>query len=278
MTTFHSLQGDSTANHAIDESFSHLHVPSDTDESTAEHARDASPTLHTALAHSTLDLLALDENSVAGSIRDIDQHALSEQVHTTKTRREIDDTPSSMHVASSENEEAPRRFQQNRTLNQLVRNYVSSIPLTPQQYADKLIAEKWGNEVPSHTTLMVTLHHEQIEQSPGSGIHKGKVARSQTLNQALLSDDRKVGDGQFEEGWLGNADDRIGPQIALSETPSSAFGFDKEYEGIYRQAVPPHYGPANQVTEIRASDFKKWVSEVNFRDKYLSYLKDTQSS
>lgn len=147
-----------------------------------------------------------------------------------------------------------------------------AIPQTPGQLGERLIKEKWGQDIDPQTTLMVTLDYHYKGHPEENGFQQGQVASSRSLLQALLSNYQKVGDGRFAETAFGlYTPPDVGPAVQIvehvDEFADHGSGNHETYEGIYRQTAPQTYGPASQLM-LRPADFKKWVWELDFKRVY----------
>ncbi|PQP04367.1 hypothetical protein C5612_10245 [Pseudomonas frederiksbergensis] len=151
-----------------------------------------------------------------------------------------------------------------------------ALPQTPGQLGERLIKEKWGQDIDPQTTLMVTLDYHYKSHPEANGFQQGQVANSRSLLQALLSNYQTVGDGRFAETAFGlYTPPDVGPAVRIvehvDEFADYGSGNHDTYEGIYRQTAPQTYGPASQL-KLRPADFKKWVWELDFKRVYEAYL------
>ncbi|AWM92604.1 hypothetical protein DJ564_18185 [Pseudomonas sp. 31-12] len=151
-----------------------------------------------------------------------------------------------------------------------------AIPQTPGQWGERLIKEKWGQDIDPQTTLMVTLDYHYKGHPEENGFQQGQVASSRSLLQALLSNYQTVGDGRFAETAFGlYTPPDVGPTVRIvehvDEFADHGSGNHETYEGIYRQTTPQTYGPASQL-KLRPADFKKWIWELDFKRVYEAYL------
>lgn len=151
-----------------------------------------------------------------------------------------------------------------------------ALPLTPSQFGERLIKQKWGADVDPQTTLLATLDYDYKGHPEQNGVHQGQVGRSRTLLQTLLDNEQTVGDGRFGETFLNVfTPPDVGPAVRLvknvDEFADHGSGNHSTYEGIYRQTTPQTYGPASQ-TKLRPADFKKWVWELDLKYLYANYL------
>ncbi|MGY2258935.1 leucine-rich repeat domain-containing protein [Pseudomonas sp. SDO55104_S430] len=145
------------------------------------------------------------------------------------------------------------------------------MPKSPAQLAEQMIREKWGVAIDPQTAQLVTLHYDYWLRPEPDGSHKGRVASSRSLVQALLSDYQTVGDGRFGETAFGlYTPPDVGPAVHLMEGPEPTDDH-RTYEGIYRQAVPQTYGPQTQI-KLRPADFKQWVWTLFFDEVYQAYV------
>jgi C-terminal novel E3 ligase, LRR-interacting len=160
--------------------------------------------------------------------------------------------------------------QNKQTLSSLALDAV--MPLTPAQYAAKVIEERWGGA--PLTARLVDLNYDFHGYPVQQGVQQGRVRKSQSLVQALLSNYQTVGAGRFGETAFGlYTPPVVGPEVRIVEidqpiNPDSGF---LDYEGIYRQTVPQRYGPSTQL-KLQPAEFKKWVWELEFKDKYTAYV------
>lgn len=152
----------------------------------------------------------------------------------------------------------------------------ASIPLSPAAYADQLIQQRWGEHIDPRHTRLLTLHydyagHEAAQDQP----KQGNVAHALSLTNALLTNYQAVGDNRVGENAFGlYTPARIGPTVETSNT-ANRFPADLghyTYEGVYRQTQSSRYDPSNQISEISPADFKKWIWELDFKEKYRAYL------
>lgn len=151
-----------------------------------------------------------------------------------------------------------------------------ALPQSPSQFGERLIKDKWGADVDPQTTLLVTLDYHYQGHPAQDGIEQGQVASSQSLLQALLANDQIVGDGRFAETAFGlYTPPDIGPCVRIvehvDEFANHGSGNHQTYEGIYRPTVPQTYGPLTQI-DLRPADFKRWVWELDLRERYKTYL------
>ncbi|MVV47359.1 hypothetical protein EJA72_03685 [Pseudomonas sp. PB120] len=151
-----------------------------------------------------------------------------------------------------------------------------ALPLTPRQFGERLIKEKWGQGIDPQTTLLVTLDYNYKGHPAIDGTEQGQVASSRSLLQTLLSNYQTVGDGRFAETAFGlYTPPDTGPSVRIVENVDEfadhGSGNHQTYEGIYRQTKPQIYGPQTQVN-VRPADFKKWVWELELKDLYQAYL------
>ncbi|MFJ2364596.1 dermonecrotic toxin domain-containing protein [Pseudomonas sp. NPDC087697] len=146
------------------------------------------------------------------------------------------------------------------------------LPSTPTQYAAKLIEERWG--AAPLAARLVDLNYDFHGYPAQQGVQQGRVSKSQSLVQALLSNYQTVGAGRFGETAFGlYTPPAVGPEVRIVEIDQSinpGGGF-QDYEGIYRQTVPQLYGPSTQL-KLQPAEFKKWVWELEFKDKYTTYV------
>jgi len=152
----------------------------------------------------------------------------------------------------------------------------AALPLTPSQFGEHLIKEKWGHDIDPATAQLVTLDYDYKGHPAQNGIHQGRVASAMSLVQVLISNYQTVGDGRFGETAFGlYTPPDIGPSIQIvehvDEFADSGDGNHDSYEGLYRQNVGQIFGPANQIA-VRPADFKKWVWELALKDLYQAYL------
>ncbi|NUU36066.1 leucine-rich repeat domain-containing protein [Pseudomonas sp. C2B4] len=146
-----------------------------------------------------------------------------------------------------------------------------ALPQTPDQYGEHLIREKWGPGIDPQTAQLVTLHYDYWLRPELDGSHLGRVARSQSLVQALLSDYQTIGDGHFYETGFGfYVPPDIGPTIRIMEQAEPTDDH-RTYEGIYRRTEPQSYGPQTQIN-LTPTRFKKWVWELQFKELYQAYV------
>ncbi|RON08736.1 leucine Rich Repeat (LRR)-containing protein [Pseudomonas brassicacearum] len=140
------------------------------------------------------------------------------------------------------------------------------IPSTAAQYAAKLIEERWG--AAPLAALLVNINYRYPAQT---GVQQGQVSKSQSLVQVLLSNYQTVGAGRFAETVFGlYTPPAVGPEFRIDQPINSDGGF-LDYEGIYRQTTPQFYGPSTQL-KLQPAEFKKWVWELEFKDKYTAYV------
>ncbi|WP_339544531.1 dermonecrotic toxin domain-containing protein [Pseudomonas sp. RA_35y_Pfl2_P32] len=152
----------------------------------------------------------------------------------------------------------------------------SALPLSPAQFANQRIQAKWGHDIDPATAQLVTLNYAYHGHPAVDGVQQGRVAHAQSLSQALLANYQTVGDGRFGETAFGlYTPPDIGPAVQIvakvDEFAYVGSGNHDTYEGIYRQADPPTYGPSTQL-KIRPVDFKRWVWELELKDRYSDYL------
>lgn len=146
-----------------------------------------------------------------------------------------------------------------------------ALPQTPAGFAERKIREKWGEGLDPQTAQLVTLHYDYWLRAPLGGSHQGRVARSQSLVQVLLSNDQTVGDGRFGETAFGlYTPPDVGPSVSLMEGPDPTDDH-RTYEGIYRHTVPQTYGPQTQLS-LRPADFRQWVWTLFFDELYQAYV------
>lgn len=146
------------------------------------------------------------------------------------------------------------------------------LPMTPAQFAAKMIEDRWGAEPLS--AQLVDLIYDFQAYPAHQGVHQGKVRTSQTLVQVLLSNYQTVGAGRFGETAFGlYTPPLVGPQVRVVEVDESLNpgGGYNDYEGIYRRTEPQIYGPGTQLT-LQPAEFKKWVWELEFKDTFTAYL------
>jgi Leucine-rich repeat (LRR) protein len=152
----------------------------------------------------------------------------------------------------------------------------AALPLTPSQFGEHLIKEKWGHDIDPATAQLVTLDYDYKGHPAQNGIHQGRVASAMSLVQVLISNYQTVGDGRFGETAFGlYTPPDIGPSIQIvervDEFADSGDGNHDSYEGLYRRNAGQIFGPANQIA-VRPADFKKWVWELALKDLYQAYL------
>ncbi|WP_330220788.1 leucine-rich repeat domain-containing protein [Pseudomonas frederiksbergensis] len=146
------------------------------------------------------------------------------------------------------------------------------LPQTPTQYAAKLIEERWG--AAPLAARLVDLNYSFYGYPAQQNVQQGRVRKSQSLVQALLSNYQAVGAGRFGETAFGlYTPPVVGPEVQIVEIDQSIKpdGGFRDYEGIYRQTVPQLYGPSTQL-KLQPAEFKKWVWELEFKDKYTAYV------
>jgi Leucine-rich repeat (LRR) protein len=152
-----------------------------------------------------------------------------------------------------------------------------SLPQTPAEFAECLIKEKWGLGIDPRTASLVTLDYHFKGHPAREGVEQGRVASSQSLLQAVLSNYQTVGDGRFAENAFGlYSPPDVGPSVNIVENVDEfadhGSGNHQAYEGIYRQTTPQVYGPSTQIP-LRPDEFKKWVWNLNLKGLYQAYLK-----
>ncbi|WP_460124732.1 leucine-rich repeat domain-containing protein [Pseudomonas sp. S2_C03] len=153
----------------------------------------------------------------------------------------------------------------------------SALPKNPAQLAEQLIREKWGAALDPQTTQLVTLHYDYWLRAEPDGSHVGHVALSQSLVQVLLSNYQTVGDGRFGESAFGfYTPPDVGPVVRLMQAPPPTDDH-RTYEGIYRHADPQVYEPQTQL-DLRPADFKQWVWQLFFDERYQAYVDITWPS
>jgi hypothetical protein len=151
-----------------------------------------------------------------------------------------------------------------------------ALPQSPDQFGERLIKEKWGQDIDPATAQLVTLDYDYKGCPAQNGIHQGQVATSMSLAQALLSNYQTVGDGRFGETAFGlYTPPDIGPTVRIvqnvDEFADHGSGNHQSYEGIYRQTTPQTYGPPTQI-RLKPADFKQWVWTLDLRGLYTAYL------
>ncbi|QJI39831.1 leucine Rich Repeat (LRR)-containing protein [Pseudomonas sp. ADAK2] len=148
------------------------------------------------------------------------------------------------------------------------------LPMTPAQYAAKLIEQRWGIEPAK--ALLVDLNYDFYGYPAIGDVHLGKVRTSQSLVHALLRNYQTVGAGRFGETAFGlYTPPATGPMVRIvdiDESINPGGGF-RDYEGIYRQTAPQRYGPDTQLA-LQPAEFKQWVWRLEFKDLYRAYVRD----
>lgn len=157
-----------------------------------------------------------------------------------------------------------------------------ALPQTPEQFGEQLIKKKWGQDIDPQKAQLVTLDYNYRGHPPQDGIQQGRIASSQTLLQALLSNTQTVGDGRFGENAFGlYTPPDVGPSVRIvdnvDEFADQGNGNHDTYEGIYRRTQPQAYGPSTQIA-LRPADFKKWVWELELKRHFQDYLDRTWPS
>ncbi|MGJ7518519.1 dermonecrotic toxin domain-containing protein [Pseudomonas baetica] len=152
----------------------------------------------------------------------------------------------------------------------------TALPLSPAQFGEHQIKEKWGAGIDPQTALLVTLDYDYRGHPVQNAVHQGQVASSRTLVDALLFNYQTVGDGRFGESAFGlYTPPDVGPPVQIVENVDAlaehGSGNHKTYEGIYRRTVPQVYGPQTQIS-LRPADFKKWVWTLFFKELYQDYV------
>ena len=152
----------------------------------------------------------------------------------------------------------------------------TALPLSPTQFANQRIQAKWGHDIDPATAQLVTLNYAYHGHPAVDGVQQGRVAHAQSLSQAVLANYQTVGDGRFGETAFGlYTPPDIGPAVRIvdkvDEFAYVGNGNHDTYEGIYRQTDPQTYGPATQLN-IRPADFKRWVWELELKDRYRDYV------
>ena len=152
----------------------------------------------------------------------------------------------------------------------------TALPLSPAQFANQLIQARWGRDIDPATAQLVTLNYAYHGHPALEGVEQGRVAHTQSLSQVVLGNYQTVGDGRFGETAFGlYTPPDIGPAVRIvAKVDEFAYvgnGNHDTYEGIYRQVDPPTYGPSTQL-KIRPADFKRWVWELELKDRYRDYL------
>lgn len=150
------------------------------------------------------------------------------------------------------------------------------LPLSPAQFANQLIQAKWGHDLDPETAQLVTLNYNFHGHPAQAGVEQGRVASTRSLTQLLVDNYQTVGDGRFGETAFGlYTPPDIGPAVQIvakvDEFAYVGSGSHDTYEGIYRQADPQTYDPSTQL-KIRPVDFKRWVWELELKDRYSDYL------
>lgn len=155
-------------------------------------------------------------------------------------------------------------------------------PQTPELFGGQLLKKKWGQDIDPQTAQLVTLDYNYRGHPPQDGIQQGRIATSQTLLQALLSNAQTVGDGRFGETAFGlYTPPDVGPSVRIVENVDEfadhGNGNHDTYEGVYRRTQPQTYGPSTQIA-LRPADFKKWVWELELKRHFQDYLDRTWPS
>ncbi|MGF0238493.1 dermonecrotic toxin domain-containing protein [Rhodococcus sp. IEGM1300] len=157
-----------------------------------------------------------------------------------------------------------------------------ALPQTPSQFAERLIQKKWGQDLDPHRVCLVTLDYDYRGHSAINGVHQGRVANSQSLLQALLNNEQRVGDGRFAENAFGfytppDTSPTFRAVENVDEFADHGSGNHQTFEGIYRSVQPQTYGPLTQIS-IRPADFKQWVWQLDLPSLYQAYLARTWPS
>ena len=151
----------------------------------------------------------------------------------------------------------------------------NAVPLSPAAFANNMIREKWGADVDPQNTRLVTLHYDYAgHEAQGNQPRRGQVARALSLTEAVLSNDQQVGDNRFGENLFGlYTPPRVGPDIVIDNTVQFPASLGHAtWEGIYRQTHPARYDSGTQLAGMTAADFRKWIWELDFKEKYRACL------
>ncbi|MGE8148079.1 dermonecrotic toxin domain-containing protein [Pseudomonas frederiksbergensis] len=146
------------------------------------------------------------------------------------------------------------------------------LPMTPAQYAAKLIGQSWGTAVLD--AVLVDLNYDFYGYPAQCEIHQGRARTSRSLVQALLENYQTVGAGRFGETAFGlYTPPTVGPQVRIVEIDESINpgGGYRDYEGIYRTTLPQVYGPSTQLA-LQPAAFKDWVWNLEFKTQYAAYV------
>ncbi|WP_085725689.1 dermonecrotic toxin domain-containing protein [Pseudomonas sp. R37(2017)] len=152
----------------------------------------------------------------------------------------------------------------------------NTLPLSPAQFANQLIQERWGKDIDPQSTLLVNLNYDYHGHPAIDGMEQGRVQSTQSLTQVVLSNYQTVGDGRFGETAFGlYTPPVIGPCVRIVDNVDEfayvGNGNHTNYEGIYRQTLPQTYGPQTQL-QITPAEFKDWVWRLELKDKYSAYV------
>lgn len=148
----------------------------------------------------------------------------------------------------------------------------SGLPMTPAQYAAKLIEQRWGAIYLE--AVLVDLNYDFYGHPAQGNVHQGRARVSRSLVQTLLDNYQTVGAGRFGETAFGlYTPPTVGPEVRVVEIDESINpgGGYRDYEGIYRRTTPQVYGPGTQLA-LQPAAFKQWVWTLAFKDQYAAYV------
>ncbi len=128
----------------------------------------------------------------------------------------------------------------------------AALPQSPEQFGAQLIKDKWGQDIDSHTALLVTLDYRYRGQF-AAGRHRAGVGGKHPNPGAgvagKLPDSRRRALRRSVFGLYTPPD--VGPSIRImehvDEFADHGNGNHHTYEGIYRQTTPQVYGPATHL-------------------------------
>lgn len=159
------------------------------------------------------------------------------------------------------------------------------LPRSATRFTIELIESRWGKDIAPLTSQLAYLQYDFRGYPALSGIHRGRLIRTESLLHAAMTNQQTVGAGRFGETAFGlYTPPAVGPEIAIAEIDETSFpgGGHRDYEGLYRQTLPQRYGPDTQLA-LTPHDFKRWVWTLELKTRYSDYVNqawpsDTQIS
>lgn len=148
------------------------------------------------------------------------------------------------------------------------------LPRSATRFTTQLIESRWGKQIRPMTAQLAYLQYDFRGYPVLKGVHQGRLARTESLLHAAMTNQQTVAAGRFGETVFGlYTPASVGPHIAVVDIDETSFpgSGHADYEGIYRQTNPQRYEPDTQLA-LQPHEFKRWVWTLELKNQYSAYV------